>query len=58
MDEFAQLKHTLAAGKGDHPRQRGRGWQRFRRGYERIRWGREPKEEHNGCNDKAAPTRP
>ena len=34
-----QLEHTLAAGKGDHPRQRGRQWERFRRGYERIRWG-------------------
>jgi len=38
MDEFAQLKSDLAAGKGDAPRQRGRGWRRFRDGYGRIQW--------------------
>ena len=40
-----QLEHTLAAGKGDHPRQRGRQWERFRRGYERIKWDKAPKAE-------------
>ena len=38
MDEIDTLKHTLAAGKGDAPRQRGSGWRRLWDHWDAIEW--------------------